>query len=112
MTGSAVAACRFGTTFVGPMESLSSGPSSSPLKYEVFRAIWLAAICSYVGNWLQDVGESWTMLSLTASPMLVAMVTTSSTVPSFMLMLPAGALADRFDRRRILIGAQGFLVVV
>ena len=52
------------------------------------------------------------MLSLTSSPMLVAMVTTSFTVPAFVLMLPAGVLSDRFDRRRLLLGAQGSLVVV
>ena len=52
------------------------------------------------------------MLSLTASPLLVAMVTTSFTVPSFVLMFPAGALADRFDRRKILIAAQSALAVV
>jgi MFS family permease len=74
--------------------------------------VWIAAIFSYVGNWLQDVGESWTMLSLTTSPLLVAMVTTSFTVPAFVLMLPAGVLSDRLDRRRLLMWAQGSLVVV
>jgi MFS family permease len=97
--------------------SLSSPPSphSSPrsaLRHEAFRAVWIAAICSYVGNWLQDVGESWLMLSLTKSPLLIALVTTSFTIPAFALMLPAGVLSDRFDRRKILIASQSVLVVV
>ena len=98
------------------MNELSS-PSTraaprSALRHEAFRAVWIAAICSYIGNWLQDVGEAWTMLSLTKSPLLLALVTTSFTVPSVALLLPAGVLSDRVDRRRLLIAAQSMLVVV
>jgi MFS family permease len=80
--------------------------SSSPLAYEAFRAIWLAAVFSNVGTFVQDVGESWLMLSLTRDALPVAMLTTAYTVPSVALMLPSGVLADRFDRRRILLVAQ------
>ena len=86
--------------------------SRSTLRHETFRAIWIAAVFSYVGNWLQDIGESWLMLSLTSHAVLVAMVTTSASVPAFALMLPAGVLSDRFDRRLILVFSQGALVVV
>ena len=120
MGAHALAAERFGTKVSMSMNaSLSSPPSTagkvrsrSALRHEAFRAVWIAAICSYVGNWLQDVGESWLMLSLTKSPLLVALVTTSFTVPAFVLMLPAGVLSDRFDRRKILILSQSVLVVV
>jgi MFS family permease len=84
----------------------SDRPSASPLAYEAFRAIWLAAVFSNVGTFVQDVGESWLMQSLTKDPLPVAMLTTAFTVPSFLLMLPAGALADRLDRRKILLLAQ------
>src|SRR5262245_27305554 len=90
----------------------SPSPSRSTLRHEAFRAIWIAAIFSYVGNWLQDVGERWLMMSLTTSPMLVAMVTTSFTIPVFLLLLPAGVLADRKDRRRILLVSQSAMVVL
>jgi MFS family permease len=86
--------------------------SRSTLRHETFRAIWIAAIFSYVGNWLQDIGESWLMLSLTSHAVLIAMVTTSASIPAFMLMMPAGVLSDRFDRRSILVVSQGALVVV
>src|SRR5579864_1133236 len=81
--------------------------ASSPLAHEAFRAIWIAAIFSNVGTFVQDVGESWLMLSLTKDPLPVAMLTTSFTVPSLALMMPAGVMADRWDRRRILLFAQG-----
>src|SRR5580700_1370958 len=80
--------------------------ASSPLAHEAFRAIWLAAIFSNVGTFVQDVGESWLMLSLTANPLPVAMLTTSFTVPGLALMMPAGMMADRWDRRKILLFAQ------
>jgi MFS family permease len=86
--------------------------SKSTLRHETFRAIWIAAVFSYVGNWLQDIGESWLMLSLTSDALLIALVTTSATVPGFALMLPAGVLSDRIDRRLILVVSQGALVVV
>jgi len=83
-----------------------SGLASSPLAHEAFRAIWIAAIFSNVGTFVQDVGESWLMMSLTTNALLVAMLTTSFTVPSLLLMMPAGVLADHADRRRILLVAQ------
>ena len=83
-----------------------------PLHNAAFRALWIASIFSYVGTWVQDVAASWLMLSLTKSPLVVAMLTTSITVPAFVSMLPAGVLADRLDRRRILIVAQAWMAVV
>ncbi len=87
-------------------------PFFATLRHEAFRAIWIAAIFSYVGDWLQSVAQSWVMLSLTSSAVLVAMVTTCATVPAFVLTLPSGVVADRFDRRRVLLFAQGLLVVI
>jgi len=86
--------------------------SSSPLNHPAFRALWLASIFSYVGTWIQDVGESWLMLSLTQSPLPVALLSTCTTLPAFALTLPAGVLADRVDRRRLLIVAQAWLALV
>ncbi|MGO8992788.1 MAG: MFS transporter [Polyangiaceae bacterium] len=80
--------------------------SASPLAHEAFRAIWIAAIFSNIGTFVQDVGESWLMLSLTKDPLPVAMLTTSFTVPGMALMMPAGVMADRWDRRKILLLAQ------
>lgn len=78
----------------------------SPLSFPVFRALWIATIVSNIGTWMNDVGAGWLMTSLSPSPLLVALVQAATTLPMFILALPAGALADILDRRRMLLGAQ------
>ena len=84
----------------------------SPLRHSVFRALWIASVVSNVGSWMQDVGESWLMTSLTLSPLLVALVETAGSLPVVLAALPAGALADIVDRRRLLIVMQVWMVIV
>src|SRR6266850_1695866 len=83
----------------------------SPLRESVFRAIWIATVVSNIGTWMQDVGEAWLMTSLTPSPVLVALVETAGSLPVVLLALPAGALADIVDRRRLLLVMQIWMVV-
>ena len=78
----------------------------SPLANTAFRAVWLASVFSFIGTWVQDVGESWVMLSMSPDPRLVAMLATCFLVPTLVLTLPAGLLADRLDRRRLLLWSQ------
>src|SRR6478672_3390632 len=84
----------------------------SPLAEPIFRALWIATVASNIGTWMQDVGESWLMVSLTTSPMLVALVEAAGSLPIVLLALPAGALADIFDRRRLLLVTQSWMLVV
>lgn len=92
----------------------SDGRSStwSPLRIPAFRALWIATLASNVGTWMHDVGASWLMTSLSPSPVMVALVQTATTLPVFLLALPAGALSDIVDRRRYLIVVQIWLAVV
>jgi len=83
----------------------------SPLRESVFRALWIATVVSNIGTWMQDVGESWLMTSLTPSPVLVALVETFGSLPVVLIALPAGALADIVDHRRLLLFMQGWMVV-
>src|SRR2546427_3682514 len=83
----------------------------SPLRESVFRALWIATVVSNIGTWMEDVGESWLMTSLTPSPVLVALVETFGSLPVVLIALPAGALADIVDRRRLLLFMQGWMVV-
>jgi len=85
--------------------------SLSPLAQPLFRALWIASIASNVGSWIQEVGEGWLMTSLTTSPALVGLLETAVTLPMFLFALPAGALADILDRRRILIFTQSWMLV-
>lgn len=89
----------------------TSPASASPLASPMFRALWIATIVSNIGTWMHDVGAGWLMTSLSPDPLMVALVQAATTFPMFVLALPAGALADIVDRRRLLIGAQLFGLV-
>lgn len=84
----------------------------APLAHPVFRFLWLASIASNLGFWMHGVGAAWLMTSLTTSAAVVALLQTASAVPTFLLALPAGALTDVVDRRRILLAAQLFMAAV
>lgn len=79
---------------------------SGPLRLPVFRALWIATIVSNVGTWMHDVGAAWLMTSLSANPLMVALVQAATTLPMFLFALPGGALADIVDRRKLLLAAQ------
>ena len=83
-----------------------------PLRHRVFRTLWLATLASNTGMWVQNTGAGWLMTSLDPSPFMVSMVQAASMLPVFLLALPAGALADIVDRRRFLIGAQLWMLVM
>jgi MFS family permease len=84
----------------------------SPLQNGLFRSLWIATIVSNVGSWMQDVGAGWLMTSLSPSPSMVALVEAADSFPMMLLALPAGALADIVDRRRLLIAVQVYLLLV
>jgi len=88
-------------------------PSSawSPLRYSIFRALWIASLVSNIGTWMQNVGGVWLMSSLSPSPFLVALMQTATSLPVFLVGLPAGALADIVDRRRLLMFTQGLMLM-
>ena len=82
------------------------GGTFSPFRYPVFRAIWIANLFSNLGSTLQSVGAAWLMTELTPSHQLVALVQASATVPIMLFGMFAGAIADNFDRRRVMLAAQ------
>ena len=83
----------------------------APLGEPLFRSLWIAAVISYTGTWMQNVGAGWLMTQLTMSPLMVSLVTAATTLPVFLVILPAGALADMVDRRRFLLITQSWMVV-
>ncbi len=91
--------------------SRPAAPSAwGPLWVPVFRALWIATVASNVGSWMHDTAATWLMTSLTTSTLLVALMQTASSLPVLALALPAGALADIVDRRRVLIAAQSWML--
>ncbi|WP_428928805.1 MFS transporter [Marinibacterium sp. SX1] len=84
----------------------------APFRNPTFRNLWLASQFSNLGSLVQMVGAGWLMTSLSGSSDMVALVQASNTLPIMVFSLIAGALADSFDRRRILLGAQVFMLAV
>jgi MFS family permease len=95
-----------------PEEMLPRSTSAlAPLREPLFRSLWIAAVISYTGTWMQNVGAGWFMTTLTTSPFKVGLVQAAATLPVFLVILPAGALADMVDRRRLLLLAQSWMVL-
>lgn len=82
-----------------------------PLRQPLFRALWVASLTSNIGAWMHEAGAGWLMTSLTSSPVMIALMQTATTLPIFFLALPAGALADGVDRRRMLILTQALMFI-
>jgi MFS family permease len=82
----------------------------APLGEPLFRSLWVASVISYTGTWMQNVGAGWLMTQLTTSPLMVGLVQAATTLPVFLVILPAGALADMVDRRRFLLITQIWMV--
>jgi MFS family permease len=84
----------------------------SPLRVDTFRALWFASIFSNFGGLIQGVGAGWMMTTISDSAHMVALVQGSTTLPIMVLSLASGALADSYDRRRIMLVAQFFMLIV
>lgn len=83
----------------------------APFRRPVFRWLWVALLVSTVGSWMHETGAGWLMTSLAPDPVMVALVQAAALLPTFLLALPAGALADILDRRRLLLFALSWLMV-
>jgi MFS family permease len=84
--------------------------SLQPLKETNFSLLWMGAMLSSIGFWVQAVGQSWQVLQLTNSAFLLGLVTFAATLPNIVLSLFGGVIADRFDRRHLLIGTQSIFL--
>lgn len=83
----------------------------SPFKHRAFAFLWLAALVSNIGTWMHEVGAGWLMTELTDNPLLVSLISSSTSLPVFLFVLIAGALADITDRRRYLLWTQGITLI-
>jgi MFS family permease len=82
----------------------------APIHRPLFLGLFLAAFASNIGTWLQNVAAAWLMTSLAPNALMVGLVQTLSGLPVFLFIIPAGALADLIDRRRLLLFAQGWML--
>ena len=84
----------------------------APLKRVTFRMLWGTWLVANTCMWMSDVAAAWMMTSMTTTPLWVALVQTSATLPVFLLGLPSGALADILDRRRYFMATQFWIAGV
>lgn len=95
-------------------EPAPPAPTTSPLapfSQSAFAMLWAATVVSQIGTWMNDVGAGWLMTTLAPSPVMVALVQAATTLPVFLFALPAGALADVVDRRRLLLAVNAAMAV-
>lgn len=94
------------------MAGSNPAPSAwAPLRIRLFRELWIAALVSNVGTWMQTVGAQWLLVHQAHAAILVPLVQTAGMLPYVLFGLVGGVLADTFDRRRLLIAVQGSMVV-
>ncbi len=91
-----------------PNETESKSGMFAPLAEPVFRRIWSASVLSNFGQLILGVGAAWEMTRLSSSPSMVALVQTAMMLPLMLVAVPAGAIADMFDRRKIAMSGLGF----
>ncbi|MFE7558275.1 MFS transporter [Kitasatospora sp. NPDC057500] len=98
------------STSTTPARRPADDSAWAPLASRVFRALWIAQLVSNVGSWMQTVGAQWLLVGHDAA--LLALVQTAASLPMVLLALPSGVLADRRDRRSVLVAAQVAMLAV
>jgi predicted MFS family arabinose efflux permease len=89
-------------------DAAKAAPAKPPslaaaFRHPAFAVIWTATLVSNVGGWMYSAASGWLMTSLNPDPLVVALVQAAGTLPVFLLAIPAGALADIYDKRKFLI---------
>jgi len=100
-----------------PLSMTATGASKRPslwhpLRAPTFRNLLIADVASDVGTFMQSVGAAWLMVSLNAGPLYVALTQTASALPFFVLALPAGAIGDIVDRRKLILFTETWMAAI
>ncbi|MCL4746729.1 MAG: MFS transporter [Burkholderiaceae bacterium] len=77
-----------------------------PLRHPPYAVLWTATVATNIGWWMYTAAVAWLMTDLSTDPLMVSLIQISSSLPMFLLALPAGALADIVDKRRLLIWVE------
>ncbi len=88
------------------------GPWSGVLRHREFRWVWLGAMGSSIGTWMEGVGVQWLMAEETTSTVMLAVLAAAQLGPMLLLGLPAGLLVDRVDRRAMLLVTQVAMMAI
>jgi MFS family permease len=96
--GSVAEPGRFGTTF-------------SALRYPNYRRWFVGQVLSLMGTWMQSVAQGWLVYDLTGSKLALGIITFIGSIPTLVFMLPAGAVADRVSRRKMMLVTQTVMMI-
>nr|WP_165225305.1 MFS transporter [Allorhizobium pseudoryzae] len=91
---------------------MEAGSALAPFHHTAFAVLWTATVIGNTGTYMRDVASAWLVADLSASPGAVGLLQAAGTLPIFLLALPAGVLADIFDRRKLLMAMQMILLFV
>src|SRR5580704_9120237 len=83
----------------------------SALRNPTFRKLWIASLVSGTCVAAHDTAATWVMNTLTASPFLISLMATVASLPFLFFTLPAGALADVVDRKKLLVVMNLWLAI-
>lgn len=89
-----------------------AGSLWAPFRRRAFFWLWLGVVVSSIGAWAQTVGAQWLFVHDPNAATIVTLIQTAATLPMMLLALPAGVLADAFDRRDLMLGVQVYFVAV
>ena len=89
-----------------PARSIAATSAFAPFRWPAFRMIWVANLVSALGSMIQSIAAAWLMTDLTDSHLLVALVQASIVIPVLFIGVFAGVLADNYDRRKVMLGAN------
>jgi MFS family permease len=88
------------------------GPGITPLRQPEFRDLWIANLVSNLGTIMHGAAAAWLMTTLTDSPLLIGLVQTAAGFPALIFGVAGGALTDLVNRRRMLVGAQLWMMAM
>jgi MFS family permease len=108
------------TTAVSEPAPLERNGSLGPFRHRAFAVLWIATVVANIGTWMQSAAAGWFMTTLNPDPFIVSMVQVAASLPMFLFAIPAGALGDVVDRRKLIIVIQitvtllvmGFVVLI
>lgn len=92
-------------------QTFSADAITAPLRHLTFRRIWLASVLANLGALIRSVGAAWAMMQMTSSADWVALVQTALMFPVMLISMPAGAIADMYDRRVVVLLSVGIALV-
>lgn len=103
---------RYGGRRVGDRAGVAMASGMAPLRNRVFRNLFIAQMVSNIGLWMQTVGAQWFLVDQHAGPTVISLVQTASLLPTLLLSLVAGVLADVLNRKWLLVVMSAYATVV